>query len=164
MSYISYNGETVGITIRQAESADVRIVADLVHALLSELTPLEVEPPNLSGVRASTASILNDDSGVWAFLAVDERGDAVGVLTLNECASIYAGGKFGEISELYVTPQARSAGVGLELLKRAVKVGRAKAWGRLEVGAPNIPRWNRTVSFYLNNGFVEVGPRLKLLF
>ena len=153
----------MSITIRQVERSDVHIVADLVHGLLSELTPPEMEPPNLSEVRASTASLLNDDRGVWAFLAVDERGDAVGVLTLNECASIYAGGKFGEISELYVTPQARSAGVGQELLNRAMKFGRAKAWGRLEVGAPGVPRWNRTVSFYLNNGFVEVGPRLKIL-
>lgn len=153
----------MGITVRQAESSDVGVVADLVHALLSELSPPEAAPPSVGVVRASTASVLNEDSGVWAFLAVDERGDAVGVLTLNECASIYAGGKFGEISELYVTPKARSEGVGPELLKRAMKFGRTKEWGRLEVGAPDVPRWNRTVSFYLNNGFVEVGPRLKLL-
>ena len=114
-------------------------------------------------VRASTEGLLGEDSGVWVFLAEDECGDAAGILTLNECASIYAGGRFGEISELYVTPQARSKGLGPELLEEAMKFGRTRGWGRLEVGAPDVPRWSRTVSFYLSNGFVEVGPRLKLL-
>lgn len=122
------------IKIRQAESSDLDVVAELVHALLSELTSPDAEPPSLKVVRASTESVLNEKSGVWAFLATDEQGDAVGVLTLNECASIYAGGKFGEISELYVTPQARSKGVGPELLTGAREFGRKKEWGRLEVG------------------------------
>ncbi len=30
----------------------------------------------------------------------------------------------------------------------------------LEVGAPSVPKWQRTVDFYLRNGFEEVGPRL----
>ena len=34
---------------------------------------------------------------------------------------------------------------------------------RVEVGAPDVPRWQRTVNFYLKEGFVEVGPRLKYL-
>jgi hypothetical protein len=29
-----------------------------------------------------------------------------------------------------------------------------------EVGAPAVPRFQRTVNFYVRNGFVEVGPRL----
>ncbi len=151
------------ITIRQAKSPDVDVVAELVHALLSELIAPGAELPKLGVVRASAVSVLNEDSGVWAFLAMDKQGDAVGILTLNECASIYAGGPFGEISELYVAPQTRSEGIGPELLKSAIEFGRTRRWGRLEVGAPDVPRWNRTVSFYLNNGFVEVGPRLKLL-
>jgi hypothetical protein len=32
----------------------------------------------------------------------------------------------------------------------------------LEVGAPDVPRWQRTVDFYKRNGFKEVGPRLYL--
>ena len=156
-------GEHVSINIRQANRSDVNIVADLVYALLSELTPPDAKPPLLEVVRAAAESVLNENTAVWAFLATDDLGNAIGVLTLNECASIYAGGKFGEISELYVTPIARSIGVGPELLRRAVTFGRKKEWGRLEVGAPDVPRWSRTVSFYLNNGFIEVGPRLKLL-
>ena len=153
----------MNITIRQAKRSDVDVVSELVHALLSELTVPGAALPKLAAVKTSAGNVLNEGSGVWAFLAVDEKGEAVGVLTLNECASIYAGGVFGEISELYVAPQARSEGIGPELLGRAIEFGRTKRWGRLEVGAPDASRWNRTVAFYLNNGFVEVGPRLKLL-
>ena len=33
---------------------------------------------------------------------------------------------------------------------------------QIEVGAPPMPQWQRTLDFYLRAGFVEVGPRLKL--
>ena len=80
---------------------------------------------------------------------------------LNECAAIYANGLFGEITELYVEPANRSCGVAPSLISAAVDLGRRKGWTRLEVGAPDQPRWSRTLAFYLEEGFVEVGPRLK---
>ena len=135
----------------------------MVHQLLSELTPPNEEPSTMETVRASAARLLNASCGVWAFVAEDEHGDAVGILTLNECAAIYAGGRFGEISELYVRPHVRSRRIGSELLQAAIRFGRAREWRRLEVGAPDVPRWSRTIAFYLRNGFVDVGPRLKLL-
>ena len=30
----------------------------------------------------------------------------------------------------------------------------------IEVGAPDLPRWQRTVDFYKRYGFTEIGPRL----
>ena len=80
------------ITIRKANDSDAGAVAQLVHALLSELTPAELAPPTVESVRGITAQLLNKVRGVWAFLAEDEQGAAIGVLTLHECAAIYAGG------------------------------------------------------------------------
>ena len=74
-----------------------------------------------------------------------------------------AGGRFGEISELYVNPAARSGGVTPRLPRAAVGFAGAGNRDRLEVGAPDVPRWNRTVAFYRRNGFVEVGPGLTLI-
>lgn len=153
----------MAIQIRKSEISDADTVADLVHALLSELTPEGEKKPSRDAVRSSSNAILKEKCGVWALLAEDDEGRPAGVLTLNECASIYAGGKFGEISELYVVPQFRSAGAGQQLIRAAVRFGHGRKWRRLEVGAPDVPRWNRTVDFYLKNGFAEVGPRLKLL-
>lgn len=65
------------------------------------------------------------------------------------------------IVELYIAPTYRSQGVGALLLDRAIAFARTRGWSRLEVGAPDQPRWSRTVDFYRRQGFVEVGPRLK---
>ena len=80
---------------------------------------------------------------------------------LNECAAIYAGGRFGEITELYVVPEARSTGVAAALVAAAVRVAGDKGWRRLEVGAPAQPAWARTLAFYERQGFAPVGPRLR---
>jgi GNAT superfamily N-acetyltransferase len=75
--------------------------------------------------------------------------------------AIYAGGRFGEITELYVSPAHRSKGIAPILITAATSIGRQKGWKRLEVGAPDQPAWSRTLSFYLREGFEEVGPRLR---
>ena len=80
---------------------------------------------------------------------------------LNPCASLYAG-HFGEITELYVKPECRSAGVGAGLIEAAIAAARARSWSRLEVGTPELPTWDRTAAFYKRNGFIEVGARMKL--
>src|SRR5262249_39171497 len=82
----------------------------------------------------------------------------VGVIILSENASIYAGGMFGVITELYVVPAQRSAGVATKLVDAAATLGRKRSWGRIEVGA-----LERSLKFYLSAGFVELGPRLHLL-
>lgn len=99
---------------------------------------------------------------VSGFLAMSEA-TPVGLVLLNECAAIYAGGKFGEISELYVLPEYRSQGVAAQLLRAAETYAKEQGWKRLEVGAPAQPDWERTLAFYLREGFEEVGPRLRKL-
>jgi GNAT superfamily N-acetyltransferase len=156
--------DPVPVKIRQAEVNDAEVVARLVHALLAELTPPELDPPSASTVHDSTVLLLNAERGIWALLAEDANGEALGVLTLHECAAIYAGGRFGEISELYVAPAARSERVGPALIDEAVRFGRTRRWRRLEVGAPKLPKWSRSRAFYLRYGFLETGPRLRLPF
>ena len=48
------------------------------------------------------------------------------------------------------------------LIEAAVVLGRERGWPNIEVGAPSVPAWQRTVDFYLRSGFEEVGPRLDL--
>jgi hypothetical protein len=82
----------------------------------------------------------------------------IGVIILSENASIYAGGMFGMITELYVGPAQRSAGVATKLVHAAATLGQKRSWGRIEVGA-----LERSLRSYLSVGFVELGPRLHLL-
>ena len=146
------------IAIRRAGARDAPVVACLVDALLAELG----SGPSQLGERTATAGrLLALDDRVFGFLAHDEAAP-VGAMMLAESLSIYAGGAFGVITELYVTPGHRSSGVAPRLVAAGAALGRARGWRQLEVGAPHQPAWARSLHFYLRNGFTEIGPRLRL--
>jgi len=147
------------ITSHEIGVEDIAVVAEFVWRLLDELSGGEA--PDLAKVRTTTQLVLQLESVTGLLALVDET--PVGLLMLNECAAIYAGGRFGEISELYVEPEFRSDGVAAKLIEDAVRLGQGRNWNRLEVGAPDQPVWKRTFDFYLRNGFAEVGPRLRKL-
>lgn len=146
--------------IRLAEVNDAPIVAGLILELVAEVAP-GASTASTERVTAVARTLLGGSS-VWALLAEPGAGKAVGVLTLNECASISAGGRFGEITEMYVQAAFRSQGTGANLIRAALEFGRSREWTRLEVGAPPVPPWARSSAFYRRNGFGESGPRLKL--
>jgi GNAT superfamily N-acetyltransferase len=152
----------VSITIRQANVDDADLVGNAVADLIYELFPEAAAKYQRDKLVKTASELLAEGTSVWAFIAVDGDGQAAGVMTLNECAAISVGGNFGEIYELYVSPEHRSKGVGIELIKVAAEFGRSRGWPTLEVGAPDVPRWQRTVDFYLANGFTEIGPRMEL--
>lgn len=145
------------INIRQATAQDSPVVFNLIFSLLKELFP---EDPlyTEANLKAATEKMLAYPN-YWALIAYCDEAP-VGVVGLNECAAIYAVGSFGEITELYVLPEYRSLAVGAKLVDAAREFGRAQKWSMLEVGAPEIPKWQRTVDFYVKTGFHVVGPRL----
>lgn len=147
------------ISVRLAQGEDAATVASLVHSLLDELSGGKA--PGAKEVAERAATVLSG-TGVVAVIACS-GDEPIGVMTLYECAAIYAGGKFGVISELYVRPEMRSKGVAEQLLDHAQQEALARGWKRIEVGAPRQPDWHRTLNFYLRNGFEEVGPRLRRL-
>ena len=149
------------IDLRQAEGDDAGTVAALVHTLIGELAPGRADAERLARYQQAAGELIGKDAGYWAFVAEASDDGAVGVITLNECTAIYAEGRFGTIAELYIAPAYRSQGVGALLLDRAMAFAKSRGWSRIEVGAPDQPRWSRTVDFYRRQGFVEVGPRLK---
>lgn len=144
--------------VRVARPEEAFSVTQLVASLLSELDGQPVDP---SLIAVSAESVLALPT-VTAFLAFVGE-EPVGVLVLNECAAIYAGGVFGEISELYVNPEWRSAGVAKQLVLAAQTFAKERGWKRLEVGAPPQPEWARSLAFYRREGFEEVGPRLRCI-
>ena len=145
--------------IRPAQSQDADQVGILISRLLCELYP-QLSEQYQPEATIATARRLLDDRAYCALLEVVGDVDIGGVVGLNECKAIYAHGAFGEIAELYVEPRFRSAGVGRQLVEAAVAHGCSRNWSMIEVGAPDVPRWQSTVDFYVRRGFVEVGPRL----
>ena len=146
--------------IKHASTSDSPLVAQQVINLLAELDSLEISSFDLEHYTQVTKKLIREDK-IMALLAYNED-EVIGVLTLNPCYAIYNGGEFGEICELYVKSEFRSAKVGKLLIDGAVKIAQQKSWGRIEVGAPSYAEWGRTIAFYKNYGFEEIGPRLGL--
>jgi len=146
------------IAIRETCVEDAEIVSSMISALLSELSGNDRRPaiePRLA------AELLTATNRVFGFLAFD--GDRpIGVIMVTEAAALFASGIYGIITELYVVPECRSSGVAKLLIGAASELGRRHGWKQLEVGAPPQPTWSRSLAFYLNFGFIEIGPRLSL--
>ena len=103
----------MNLDIRQARIEEAPLVAGLVGDLLTELG----DTVDLAALTATTEDLMAAGD-ITALLALRD-GQPVGVVTLHQCAAIYAGGRFGEISELYVVPEQRSSGLGRDLINAA---------------------------------------------
>ncbi len=82
------------ITIRLATADDVDHVVALVARLREELAGADGECPGIADLTLA-ARRLFELGGFEALLALDPQGEAVAVLTLDECGAIYALGRFG---------------------------------------------------------------------
>jgi GNAT superfamily N-acetyltransferase len=146
------------VLIRRATVRDATYVGRFVDALLMELSG---SPSKYDERVKSAERLLALEERIFGFLAFEQE-EPIGVIMVSESAAIYAGGMFGVITELYVVPGRRSAGLAKMLIDAAASLGRKRAWRQIEVGAPHQPAWERSLKFYLRAGFVEIGPRLKL--
>jgi GNAT superfamily N-acetyltransferase len=147
------------VLVRRAGVEDAPHVARFVDALLIELSG----SPSAYPTRLATANyLLTLHDRIFGFLAL-EQGEPIGAMMMSESAAVYARGMFGVITELYIVPERRSTGVAKQLIDAGASLGRQRSWNRIEVGAPHQPAWERSVIFYLRAGFIEVGPRLRLL-
>ena len=137
------------------------IVLEMVLALLKELGEEGDDLGPLDRARV-LAGWEKKGEAFQALVAREAGGAPVGIATVVESFAIYANGTHGVINEMYVVPSHRSAGVGRLLIRAAREMGRERGWKRIEVTAPESPRWARTRAFYEREGFTFAGPKLKL--
>jgi GNAT superfamily N-acetyltransferase len=104
---------------------------------------------------------ISDFIGKGCIKIAVSNNETIGFICIIESSAIYAGGKFGVINELYVKPQFRSNGIGKKLLLYADQLKEIKGWSRLELSTPEESKWNRTLNFYLKEGFTPTGLRMK---
>lgn len=149
------------LEIVRAGENDADLVAIMVHRLLHEVGAWH-DAPDEERIHDVCRQLLEEDSRFMALLAFDGERRPVGVMTLAEAVAIYAQGRFGIIMELYVVPDARSAGIGDRLIQEARAIGQSRSWSMVEVNTPDGETWARTRSFYERQGFHHVGPFMKL--
>ncbi len=145
--------------IQRATETDAKVTVNLIKTLLDELNggPIEWDADKTENLCKEMIEL----EDYIVFHSVHDEGHIVGVITIAESESLYAGGKIGLIQELYIVPSMRSQKLGRSLIEKAVEYARNREWNRLEVGAPAYPEWARTKAFYIREGFKEIGPRLK---
>ncbi len=137
------------------------LVLEMVLALLAELGEEGEDLGALDRSRVLAGWAAKGDA-FRALVAHEPGGGPIGVATVVESFAIYANGTYGIINEMYVAPSHRSSGVGRRLVRAAKDWGRERGWKRIEVTAPESPRWARTRGFYEREGFTFAGPKLKL--
>jgi ribosomal protein S18 acetylase RimI-like enzyme len=108
------------VLVRRAALADTPCVARFVDALLVELSG---SSSRYDERLTTTNRLLALQDRVLGFLALEQE-EPIGVMMISESAAIYAGGMFGVITELYVVPETRSAGVAKMLVDAGVALGR----------------------------------------
>lgn len=98
----------------------------------------------------------------WSFVACDDAAKPLAFVMLAESFAVFAGGRYGIINELWVRPDARSAGAGARVIEFVREFARRQGWVRVDVSAPQDPKWDRSVAFYRRQGFEPTGRKLKL--
>lgn len=149
------------LAIKELSYQDREQSLEYISSLLAELRE-ESDTP----APADRDRILHDweraDKRHRVFAAYRDTA-LVGVITLSECFAVFAGGNYGIINELYVVPEHRSHGVGQALINHVESIAKQSGWRRIDVTAPLGKKWQRTVDFYLREGFVHTGRKLKKL-
>ena len=140
-----------------ADESHKHDVATMLAALFEEVG----HSPDYDAIAAIFDEIDADDR--HSTLVAMDDDEPVGVITLVETLSLYAGGRIGVLNELYVVPEYRSEGVGKILLDAAKELGEERGWVRLEVSTPG-DEYARTLRFYEREGFMLIGPRYKYMF
>jgi GNAT superfamily N-acetyltransferase len=147
--------------IRAANEADIPAISDAVEELLVELGGRR---PARGEVEAEVRAIV-EDPRAGLLLVAEADGKIAGVLGASWQRAIHVPGRYATIQDLWVDAEQRSNGLGAELVEALVRLAREQGVSRIEVGLPreSFAAIRATESFYLDNGFEHLGPRMRRL-
>ena len=142
-------------TVRIAAGSDREEAVELVGKLLAELggTP----PPTDAMFPVFDRFVDGTDVG---FVALGEAGGRpVAVCTVSFLQAMRTRRRYAIIPEMFVEPEWRGSGVGIEVLQFALNRAVADGCQTVELGTPF--HGDRQTQFYRRAGFTEVGARLR---
>jgi len=153
--------EEWGVTweIREATHDDVPAVVTGVRELLVELGGKPLATP----VLAETAHALIDDGSAGLVLVAEHHEQVVGIISVSWQIAMRIPGRYGVIQELWVKPEFRYMTIGADLVAAVAELAHKQGVERIEVGLPGerYEAWSATEAFYVNNGFIQIGMRMR---
>ncbi|WP_327031006.1 GNAT family N-acetyltransferase [Micromonospora sp. NBC_01740] len=157
--------------VRRAAPSDVDLVMEVVTRLLRELSGVP-DRTLAEASRSAAEELLGDPSRGLVLLADLDHAPArasraavpVGILTASFPFAVRTAGRYALIEELFVSPQARGAGVGAALVSGLLGELATAGIRTVEVGLPShrFAQEPRTRSFYSRQGFRSIGLRMRL--
>ncbi|MFC3710990.1 GNAT family N-acetyltransferase [Sphingoaurantiacus capsulatus] len=136
--------------IRDATAADVPTILRFVK----ELAIYEREPDAVKATEADLTRVLFGDRPYAEAIIAEEGATPLGFALFFHNFSTWTGKPGIYLEDLYVTPDARGAGVGKALLARLAAIGVERDCGRLEW---SVLDWNApAIAFYRSLGAVAM--------
>jgi GNAT superfamily N-acetyltransferase len=145
--------ETNDLNIRQIQNSELPILKNLLKLFYDEIA-FDFDTPNLDAIIADFLTKGN------IIVAVD-NDSIVGFISFIASTAIYAKGSFGVVNELYVIPEFRSKKVGQKLMEYVTAYGKTQHWERIELDTPKPEGAVKALNFYINEGFIKSGYRMK---
>lgn len=151
--------------MKRATVENYRDITELYEELMKEIyektnTPLNL-PPHSQSLDLCKQYL---ERGIYIVFILEIDKQIVGFISLCPSHSLYAGGEFGIIQELFVRSAYRSNKLGSKLLTKAKEYGKQERWKRIEVATPPLPQFDQSFMFYENNGFRDGnGRKMRLI-
>ncbi len=141
------SSSTSSISIRPATESDSQLLLDLVLGLARYE---KLEDQVTATAEALREFGFGESSYFKAVIAYDERDEAVGFALYFFVFSTFVGHPSLWLEDLFVVPEARGRGIGLDLLKHLARIAIEKKCGRMEW---NVLDWNEpAINFYKKLG------------
>lgn len=156
------------IRIGQATTSDSTQFVQCVERLLIELGgPSPVFNKNKSITLFN--NLVSNSQEFIAILAEDILGNnrnIVGLVTLSLVDALRTSGRYGIIQEAWVDQNYRSLGLGKMLIAEIDRIVDKLHLDVIEVALPNssYKNFNKLRNFYIENGFICVGSRMRKMF
>lgn len=148
--------------IRDALKSDAKEIASLLSDFADEIFKLTNQSINNDKKQINELFDKYLDNKFRAFVYKKEN-KIIGFITFIEAFSLYAKGEYIIITELYVSQKYRNKNIGKELLAEVINLAKKNNKKTIELTTPPLPQFQKSLDFYLKNGFkITGGKKVKL--
>ncbi len=148
--------------VRKAELKDAKMIAELLSTFGDEI--FDITGAVINTDKELIVKLFDENLGEkFEAFVYEKDSEVIGFITFCESFSMYAKGEYYTVTELYVDRNYRSQNIGKKLLDTVIELAKKEKKLRLELTTPPLPEFQKSLDFYLQNGFeISGGKKVKL--